>query len=79
VKKINPAFNRVTSFVSARIDQVGEITKPQKNFLKWIFEIWRVLYVITFLTYTVTVMDRIRGKALVTSWNGPENRFSRLI
>ncbi|GAB3354862.1 transposase [Arachidicoccus ginsenosidivorans] len=43
MKKINSAFNKAMSFVSARIDQVSEFTKPQKKFLKWIIEIWVML------------------------------------
>jgi len=43
VKNITSAFNKAMSFVCARIDQVVEITKPQKKFLKWIFEIWVML------------------------------------
>ena len=30
-------------FISARIDQVCELTKPQKKFLSWIFEKWIML------------------------------------
>ncbi len=37
------AFNKAISFISASIEQVAGITKPQKKFLNWLFEKWVML------------------------------------
>ena len=42
-QKTSAAFNKAIGFVTASIDQVIGITKPQKKFLQWIFEKWVML------------------------------------
>ena len=37
------AFNKAIGFISASIEQVAGITKPQKKFLNWLFEKWIML------------------------------------
>lgn len=37
------AFNKAIGFISASIEQVTSITKPQKKFLNWLFEKWVML------------------------------------
>ena len=51
VKQHLIAFNKATGFISARIEQVTEITKPQKKFLNWLFEKWVMLPVLTIHNY----------------------------
>lgn len=43
MKQNQTAFNKAISFVSASIEQVNGITKPQKKFLSWLFEKWILL------------------------------------
>ena len=43
MKQKTAAFNKAMSFINARINQVCELTKPQKRFLSWIFEKWIML------------------------------------
>jgi hypothetical protein len=43
VKNNLTTFNKAMSFVSASIEQVTGITKPQKKFLIWLFEKWIML------------------------------------
>lgn len=43
MKNNNSAFNKAISLVTASIEQVKGITKPQKKFLSWIFEKWVML------------------------------------
>jgi hypothetical protein len=42
-QKTNAAFNKAISFVTASIDEVIGMTKPQRKFLRWIFEKWVML------------------------------------
>lgn len=37
------AFDKALGFITASIEQVKEITKPQKKFLQWLFEKWVML------------------------------------
>jgi len=37
------AFDKAIGFISASIEQVTGITKPQKKFLTWLFEKWIML------------------------------------
>jgi len=43
VKQHLTAFNKAIGFISASIEQVTGITKPQKKFLTWLFEKWIML------------------------------------
>lgn len=43
MKNKTAALNKAMSFIGARINQVCELTKPQKKFLSWIFEKWIML------------------------------------
>jgi len=43
VKQTLTAFNKAIGFISASIEQVAGITKPQKKFLGWLFEKWIML------------------------------------
>ncbi|WP_091393687.1 transposase [Arachidicoccus rhizosphaerae] len=43
MKQKTTALNKAMGLISARINQVCELTKPQKKFLGWIFEKWIML------------------------------------
>lgn len=43
MKQTLTAFNKAIGFISASIEQVTGITKPQKKFLTWLFEKWIML------------------------------------
>jgi hypothetical protein len=43
VKQHRTAFNKALGFISASIEQVSGMTKPQKKFLIWLFEKWVML------------------------------------
>src|SRR5690606_1105196 len=37
------AFNKAMSFISTSINQVSDMTKPQKKFVRWLVEKWVML------------------------------------
>lgn len=43
LKKITTALTKAVSFISARINKVGGLTKPCQQFFSWIFERWWML------------------------------------
>jgi hypothetical protein len=46
VRQKQTTFDKALGFISASIEEVKEITKPQKKFLQWLFEKWVMLRVV---------------------------------
>ena len=43
MRQNNTAFDKAISFISASIQQVSKINKPQKKFIGWLIEKWVML------------------------------------